>query len=88
MKYETSAEERERYERTGHLCEAKACPGPKQPPELWLGTESGQLIKSAHLIIDNREDPGLSLGKGAQVADYNNDGVFRFFRQRPRNWWR
>lgn len=68
------------YETTGHLCNAKACVGPKQMPELWLGTESGKLVRSTdELLIDNREDPGLSLGKGAQVADYNNDGVLDFF---------
>ena len=78
MKYETTEEEKKRYQRTGHLCESKACPGPKQMPELWLGSESGPLKRSA-LIIDNREDPGLSLGKGAQVADYNNDGILDFF---------
>ena len=76
----TTSKSEKTYETTGHLCGAKACKGPKPGPELWLGTESGKLVRSTdELFIDNREDPGMSLGKGAQVADYNNDGVLDFF---------
>lgn len=79
MVYKTNPKERKEYERTGHLCGAKACKGPKPGPDFWLGTESGELVRSNELFIDNREDPGMSLGRGAQVADFNNDGVLDVF---------
>ena len=59
MMFNTSPEAKKEFYETGQLCGCKPCPGPKQPPELWLGTETGKLIRSNHLIIDNRENPGL-----------------------------
>ena len=64
---------------TGDLCGGKACTGQLARVGFWLGTESGKLVKSNDLFIDNREYPGVSLGKGAQVADFNNDGVLDLF---------
>ena len=64
---------------TGGLCGGGECKGNKPLPQLFLGDENRKLTKAKGLLIDNREDPGLSLGKGSLVADYNNDGVFDFY---------
>ena len=44
-----------------------------------LGDADCNLTYSPHLLIDNREIPGMSLGSKALIADYNNDGVMDFY---------
>jgi hypothetical protein len=44
-----------------------------------LGDANKQLTYSPELIIDNREDSGISLGMASLVADYNNDGILDFY---------
>ena len=66
-------------ETTGGHCGGKACQGDKPGPQFFLGNENGKLTKASELFVDNREDPGMSLGKGLQIADYNNDGVLDFY---------
>ena len=64
---------------TGDACGDVACSGVKPLPQLFLGDENHNLTYANELIIDNREDPGMSLGKNILVADYNNDGVLDFY---------
>ena len=64
---------------TGDACGDVACSGAKPLPQLFLGDENHNLTYANELIIDNREDPGMSLGKNILVADYNNDGVLDFY---------
>ena len=44
-----------------------------------MGDANKQLTYSPELIIDNREDSGMSLGRQLLVADYNNDKVLDFY---------
>ena len=55
------------------------CKGTMPLPSLYLGDADGNLTYSPHLLIDNREIPGMSLGGQPIVADYNNDGVMDFY---------
>ena len=55
------------------------CEGIMPLPSLFLGDADGNLTYSPHLLIDNREIPGMSLGGQPIVADYNNDGVMDFY---------
>jgi len=55
------------------------CKGVMPLPSLFLGDAGGNLTYSPHLLIDNREIPGMSLGGQPIVADYNNDGVMDFY---------
>jgi len=55
------------------------CEGTQSPPSLFLGDAEGNLTYSPHLLIDNREEPGMGLGGQLLVADYNNDGVMDFY---------
>ncbi len=55
------------------------CEGTKPLPSLFLGDADGNLTYSPHLLIDNREIPGMALGGQLIVADYNNDGVMDFY---------
>ena len=55
------------------------CTGTQPLPSLFLGDADGNLTYSPHLLIDNREIPGMSLGGQILVADYNNDGVMDFY---------
>ena len=64
---------------TGDACGDVACSGVKPLPQLFLGDENHNLTYANELIIDNREDPGISLGKNILVADYNNDSVLDFY---------
>ena len=66
-------------EDTGGLCGGGECKGNKPLPQLFLGDENRKLTRANELLIDNREDPGMSLGKDILVADYNNDGVLDFY---------
>jgi hypothetical protein len=64
---------------TGDACGDVACSGAKPLPQLFLGDENHNLTYAKELIIDNRKDPGMSLGKNILVADYNNDSVLDFY---------
>jgi len=66
-------------EDTGGICGGGACKGGKPLPSLYLGDANKQLTYSPELIIDNREDSGISLGMASLVADYNNDGILDFY---------
>jgi len=62
-------------ETTGGHCGGKACQGDKPGPQFYLGNENGKLTEANELFVDNREDPGMSLGMKLLIADYNNDRV-------------
>ena len=66
-------------EDTAGTCGGGACKGNKPLPSLYLGDKKGKLTYAPELLIDNREDPGMSLAKQILVADYNNDGFFDFY---------
>ena len=46
---------------------------------LFLGDAKGKLTYAPELLIDKREDSGMSLGRQLLVADYNNDGILDFY---------
>ena len=56
-----------------------ACKGNKPLPSLFLGDAKGKLTYAPHLLIDKREDSGMSLGRQLLVADYNNDSILDFY---------
>ena len=66
-------------EDTGSACGDKACSGKKPLPSLFLGDANHKLTYSPELLIDNREDSGLSLARQPLIADFNNDKVFDFY---------
>ncbi len=66
-------------EDTGGLCGGDICKGKKPLPSLYLGDVKGELTYTPELIIDNREDSGMSSGYRALVADYNNDNILDFY---------
>jgi len=66
-------------ENTGGACGGEACKGNKPLPSLFLGDAKGKLTYAPELLIDKREDSGMSLGYRALVADYNNDGILDFY---------
>ena len=66
-------------EDTGGLCGGDICKGKKPLPSLYLGDVKGELTYTPELIIDNREDSGMSSGYRALVADYNNDDILDFY---------
>ena len=66
-------------EDTGGICGGGDCKGNKPLPSLFLGDAKHKLTYAPELLIDNREDPGMSLGRQLLVADYNNDGVLDFY---------
>ena len=55
------------------------CTGTQPLPSLFLGDADGNLTYSPHLLIDDREIPGMSLGGQLLVADYNNDDTLDFY---------
>jgi hypothetical protein len=55
------------------------CKGTKPLPSLFLGDADGNLTYSPHLLIDNREIPGMSLGGQLLVAHFNNDDTLDFY---------
>ena len=55
------------------------CKGTKPLPSLFLGDADGNLSYSPHLLIDNREIPGMSLGGQLLVAHFNNDDTLDFY---------
>jgi len=64
---------------TEDKCVKDSCSGYKPLPSLYLGDENGQLIYSPQLLIDDREESGMSLGRQLLVADYNNDNTLDFY---------
>ena len=66
-------------EDTGGICAGGVCKGKKPLPSLFLGDAKHKLTYTPELIIDNREDSGMSLGRQLLVADYNNDNIFDFY---------
>jgi len=66
-------------EDTSGLCGSDVCKGKKPLPSLYLGDAKHKLTYSPELLIDNREDPGMSLGRQLLVADYNNDNILDFY---------
>ena len=66
-------------EDTGTECGGGACTGDKPLPSLFLGDAKHKLTYAPELLIDNREDSGMSLGRQLLVADYNNDKVLDFY---------
>ena len=66
-------------EDTGDICGTKACSGFKPLPSLYLGDKEGQLTYSPQLLIDEREDSGMSLGRQLLVADFNSDDTLDFY---------
>ena len=61
------------------ICGGGECKGFKPLPSLYLGDAKYDLTYAPELIIDNREDSGMSLGRQLLVADYNNDNILDFY---------
>jgi len=53
--------------------------GEKPFPVLLLGDAKRKLKRADKLIVDNREDSGMSTGRQLLVADYNNDDILDFY---------
>ena len=53
--------------------------GEKPHPRLLLGDAKRKLKRADELIVDNREDSGMSAGRQLLVADYNNDDILDFY---------
>ena len=53
--------------------------GEKPHPRLLLGDAKRKLKRADDLIVDNREDSGMSAGRQLLVADYNNDNILDFY---------
>ena len=66
-------------EDTGGICGGGECKGNKPLPSLYLGDAKHELTYAPQLLIDKRQDSGMSLGYRALVADYNNDGILDFY---------
>jgi hypothetical protein len=66
-------------EDTSGACGGGACKGDKPLPSLFLGDEKHKLTYAPELLIDKREDSGMSLGRQLLVADYNNDDILDFY---------
>jgi hypothetical protein len=66
-------------EDTGGLCGGGECNGNKPLPSMYLGSSSGKLTYAPDLLIDNRKERGMSLGRQILVADYNNDQIPDFY---------
>ena len=66
-------------EDTGGICGGGVCKGKKPLPSLYLGDANNNLTYSPELIIDKREDSGMSSGRQLLVADYNNDNFLDFY---------
>jgi len=73
-------------ETTGGLCGGGVCKGNKPLPSLYLGDAKHKLTYAPELLIDNREDSGMSLGRQLLVADYNNDNILDFYVADHWNW--
>jgi hypothetical protein len=66
-------------EDTSGICGGEDCKGKKPLPSLLLGDAKHKLTYTPELLIDNREDSGMSLGRQLLVADYNNDKILDFY---------
>ncbi len=64
---------------TSGACGGGVCKGKKPLPSLLLGDAKHNLTYAPELIIDKREDSGMSSGYRALVADYNNDDILDFY---------
>jgi len=53
--------------------------GNKPQPALYLGGVDGKLHYSPDLLIDNRDNKGMALGRQLLIADYNNDKVLDIY---------
>jgi len=51
----------------------------KPQPALYLGGADGKLHYSPELLIDNRDNKGMALGRQLLIADYNNDKVLDIY---------
>ena len=60
-------------------CGYEACIGEKPLPILLLGDANHRFSRASKLIIDNREDSGMSGPRQLLIADYNNDQVLDFY---------
>ena len=66
-------------EDTGGACGSEACKGNKPLPSLYLGDAKHKLTYAPELLIDKRDDSGMSLGRQLLVADYNNVNILDFY---------
>ena len=66
-------------EDTGDTCGSSACSGHKPLPSLYIGGKDGVLTYAPHLLTDDRDESGMSLGRQLLIADYNNDGKLDFY---------
>ena len=64
---------------TSGACGGGVCKGKKPLPSLLLGDAKHNLTYAPELIIDKREDSGMSAGRQLLVADYNNDNILDFY---------
>ena len=53
--------------------------GIKPQPALYMGSADGKLHYSPELLIDNRDNKGMSVGRQLLIADYNNDKVLDIY---------
>jgi hypothetical protein len=53
--------------------------GIKPQPALYMGGADGKLYYSPELLIDNRDNKGMSAGRQLLIADYNNDKVLDIY---------
>ena len=53
--------------------------GIKPQPALYIGSADGKFHYSHELLIDNRDNKGMSVGSQLLIADYNNDKVLDIY---------
>ena len=68
-----------KYLETYDTCGGQVCEGVKPLPVLLLGDSRRRFKKASELVIDNREDNGMSAARQLLVADYNNDNTLDFY---------
>ena len=61
------------------VCNYSDCVGYKYGPTLYLGQADGTYNDHSDLIIDNSDDPGMSVPRQTLIADYNGDGVLDIY---------
>jgi hypothetical protein len=67
------------YLETYNTCGEEECKGVKPLPILLLGDANHKFSRASKLIIDNRENNGMSGARQILVADYNNDNTLDFY---------